>query len=171
MSSYKHIRETMISEYKERSLPYRERLSSWSKEPPITIAHRPTNLARARTLGYRAKQGVAVVRVRLSKGSSKRRTPSGGRKPSRSGRYFTRAKSMQAIAEERAARKFSNYEVLNSYYVGETGTRNYFEIIMLDRNSSSIRNDPFYSMVISRRSRAFRGVTAQGRKHRGLIVK
>src|SRR5208283_2367646 len=109
---------------------------------------KPTNLARARKLGYKAKQGVVIVRVKVSKGKSKRRQPSGGRKPSKSGRYYTRSKSMQAIAEERATKKFSNTEVLNSYFVGDSGTHSYYEVIMLDTSSPVIRADPFYSKVI-----------------------
>ena len=130
---------------------------------------RPANLARARKLGYRAKQGVLVVRVKVTKGRSKRRQPSGGRKPSKSGRYYSRAKSMQSIAEERASKKFVNCEVFNSYYVGDTGTHSYYEIIMLDRTAPTIRADPLYAQIISKRNRAVRGLTASGKRHRGLM--
>ena len=131
---------------------------------------RPTNLARARKLGYKAKQGVVIVRVKVSKGKSKRRLPSGGRKPSKSGKYYTRSKSMQAIAEERATKKFTNAEVLNSYFVGDSGTHTYYEIIMLDRNSPVIRPTRHYSRVIARKNRAVSGLTAAGRRHRGLMA-
>ncbi len=169
MSSYKHIRATLISQYKARPQEYRERLMKWGSEGTAVRVNRPTNLARARKLGYKAKQGVLVVRVKVSKGKSKRRQPSGGRKPSKSGRYYTRSKSMQAIAEERATKKFTNTEVLNSYFVGDSGTHEYYEIIMLDRESPVIKADPLYSGVIARRNRAVMGLTASGRRHRGLM--
>ncbi|MDE1865997.1 MAG: 50S ribosomal protein L15e [Candidatus Micrarchaeota archaeon] len=169
MSSYKHIRSTIISQYKERPQEYREKLMKWGSEGTVTKVSRPTNLARARKLGYRAKQGVIVARVKVSKGKSKRRQPSGGRKPSKSGKYYTRSKSMQAIAEERATKKFSNAEVLNSYFVGDSGSHEYYEIIMLDRESPVVRADPLYSRAISRKNRAVLGLTASGRRHRGLM--
>jgi large subunit ribosomal protein L15e len=169
MSSYKHIRQTILSEYKERPQAYRNKIIRWSTGGSVVRVDRPTNLARARKLGYKAKEGVVTVRVGVNKGSSKRKTPSGGRKPSKSGRYFTRAKSMQAIAEERAARRFSNCEVLNSYFIGESGTKTFFEIIMLDRAKPTITSDPFYSNVIARKNRAYRGITSSGRRHRGMI--
>jgi len=170
MSSYKHIRETIIAEYKARPQNYREKLMKWGAEGTAVRVERPTNLARARKLGYKAKQGVVVVRVKVSKGKSKRRLPSGGRKPSKSGKYYTRSKSMQAIAEERATKKFTNAEVLNSYFVGDSGTHSYYEIIMLDRDSPVIRSDPSFSRVIAMKNRAVRGLTAAGRRHRGLLA-
>lgn len=170
MSSYKQIRATMISQYQERPIEYRERLMKWGAEGTAVRVDRPTNLSRARKLGYKAKQGVVVVRVKVSKGKSKRRQTSGGRKPSKSGRYYTRSKSMQSIAEERATKKFTNAEVLNSYFVGDSGSHSYYEIIMLDRSSPVIQSDPTYSRVIARKNRAVRGLTASGRRHRGLMA-
>jgi large subunit ribosomal protein L15e len=169
MSSYKQIRATLISQYKERPKEYRERLMKWAAEGTATRVDRPTNLARARKLGYKAKQGVIVVRVKVSKGKSKRRMPSGGRKPSKSGKYYTRSKGMQAIAEERASKKFVNAEVLNSYFAGDSGSHEYYEIIMLDRESPVIKSDPSYARVIAMKDRAVRGLTASGRRHRGLM--
>jgi large subunit ribosomal protein L15e len=168
MSSYKHIRDTIINEYKEKNQTYKDKITKWSSEPPIVKVDRPSNLARARKLGYKAKEGVSVIRVGISKGRSKRKTPSGGRKPSKSGRYFTRAKSMRAIAEERAARRFANQEVLNSYFIGDSGLKSFFEVILLDINKNTIKSDPLYSKVVERRNRVYRGLTSAGQRHRGL---
>jgi large subunit ribosomal protein L15e len=132
---------------------------------------KPTNIARARELGYKAKEGVLIARVRVKRGSSKREANAGGRKPSKSGRFFTRAKSLQAIAEERAVRKFSNCEVLNSYFTGSSGADKFFEVILLDRSRPSLANDPEYSRVLAQRNRASRGLTSSGRRHRGLSRK
>ncbi len=171
MSTYDHIKETFQNEYKERNSEYKGRLTRWSAEPPIVRVPRPTNIARARELGYKAKEGIDIVRVMVRGGSSKRKQHGGGRKPSKSGRYFTRAKSLQAIAEGRAAQAYKNYEVLNSYFVGKAGTKEYYEVIMLNRQSKVLASDPYYSAILSQTGRALRGLTSAGRKHRGIVRK
>jgi large subunit ribosomal protein L15e len=168
MGLYTHVKQNTIDSYKNKSEPYRQRLIEFNRQPTITRVEHPTNIARARTLGYRAKQGVLVVRVRVIGGSSKRKTVSGGRKPSKSGRYFTRHKSMIAIAEGRAARKFSNCEVLNSYFVGKSGSNSFFEVILLERNNPAVISDKIYSKIISSKGRAMRGITSAGKAHRGI---
>ncbi|MDE1810539.1 MAG: 50S ribosomal protein L15e [Candidatus Micrarchaeota archaeon] len=171
MSMYKQMRETFINEYKERSDAYKARLIQWNSEPPITRIEKPTNIARARKLGYKAKQGVVVARVVVKGGKKKRKDPAGGRKPSKAGMYFARRKSVQSIAEERAARKFPNCEVLNSYFVGSAGSSKFYEVILLDRGQGSIMSDPAYKAIVGQRNRVYRGLTSSGRKHRGLRYK
>jgi large subunit ribosomal protein L15e len=168
---YKQLKQTMESEYKERSDLYKSRIIKWNTEPSIVRIEKPTNIARARELGYKAKEGVIIARVTLHGGTRKRKHPAGGRKQHTSGRYFTQAKSLQSIAEERAGRKFSNCEVLNSYFVGVAGSRNFYEIIMLERNNSVIQSDPQYSGIIAQKGRAFRGLTSTGKRHRGMARK
>jgi large subunit ribosomal protein L15e len=159
MGMYKYIRETMQTEYKERSDPYRARLAAWRKDGAIVRAERPTNLPRARTLGYKAKNGYVLVRVRAGRGQRKRHRPWGGRKPAKNVSYLAPGKSYQSMAEEKAARKFPNLDVLNSYWIGEDGTSRYFEIIMVD---------PALVDIGIRRTGVFRGLTSSGRRHRGL---
>lgn len=163
MSSYKQIQKTFINEYKERSPVYKQRIRSWKKQPTVVRAERPTNLARARTLGYRAKPGYLIARVTIDKGMRKRPQPSGGRKPSKSGRFFSPNKSHRQMAEEKAARRYRNCEVLNSYWVGEDGQTTFFEIILLERDKAGISE-----LARSRRGRVFRGLTSAARKSRGL---
>ena len=171
MSMYKLVKSTFIQEYKTRPEPYKQRLVEWSAQAPVVNAGKPTNIARARELGYKAKEGIFIARVRVKGGSKKRQAPSGGRKPHTSGRFFTRAKSLQAIAEGRAAARFSNCEVLNSYFVGSAGSSKFFEVIMLDRSSPTLAHDPKYGSIIASRNRALRGLTHVGRKHRGISKK
>lgn len=171
MGAYKYIKETMQNEYKARDSVLRGKIVGWRKEGAFTRVDRPTNLARARELGYKAKPGIIIVRVKVRRGSSKREKPSRGRKPSKYGRFFDYRKSSQAVAEERAARHFTNCEVLNSYYVGDDGEYKFFEAILVDRGNPSIANDAYYSKVTSQRNRVYRGLTAAGRKHRGIIRK
>ncbi len=165
------MKEAFQEEYKQRSDIYKARITKWNSEPPIMRISKPTNIARARELGYKAKEGILMARVRVRGGKSKREAPDGGRKPSKSGRFFSRAKSLQAIAEERAATRFSNCEVLNSYFIGAAGTEKFYEIILLDRSNKGVQNSPLYKEILAQRGRAYRGLTHQGRKHRGLANK
>ncbi|MCL4383792.1 MAG: 50S ribosomal protein L15e [Candidatus Marsarchaeota archaeon] len=168
MSLYKQVKQTFISEYKNKSDQLKERIIKWNTESPVIKINNPTNIARARELGYKAKEGIIVVRVKIRKGKRKRQQADGGRKPSKSGRFFSMQKSLQSISEERAAKKFSNYEVLNSYYVGQTGMEKFYEVILMDRNNPVLINDKIYSNIISQKNRVSRGLTSSGKKHRGL---
>jgi len=161
MGMHKYMMETFEKEYSERSPIYRARLVKWAKEPTVSRVERPTNLARARTLGFKAKQGYIIVRVKAGRGSRKRPHPMGGRKPGKNVAYRSPEKSYQAVAEEKAATKFTNMEVLNSYWVGATGINKYFEVILVDPVKVDI---PAAKAV----GRAFRGLTSAGKKHRGL---
>ncbi|MEM2265597.1 MAG: 50S ribosomal protein L15e [Candidatus Hadarchaeales archaeon] len=139
------------------------------KEPSVVRLRKPTKIKRARALGYKAKQGVIVVRVRVRKGGRRKPRPSRGRKPSKMGVLkFTPRKSLQWIAEERAARKYPNLEVLNSYWVDSDGKNEYFEVILIDPHHPVIKSDPQLSQIKAR-GRVFRGLTAAGRKARGLL--
>ncbi len=171
MSMYKQMKESFQNGYKERSDLYKSRIVAWKDAPPVSRIDKPTNIARARELGYRAKDGIILARVRVKGGTKKRDAFGGGRKPSKSGRFFAPGKSTQSIAEERAARRFSNCEVLSSYFVGSAGSDRFFEIIMVDRNSPSIASDRHYNAVITQHGRAYRGITYSGRSHRGIAMK
>ncbi len=168
MGAYKYIKETFQNEYKERADEYRARISQWRKMPSIVRVEKPTNVARARELGYKAKKGIFVVRVRIGKGLRRRRSPKAGRKARHNYLYVQPGLSHQVIAEQRAARKHPNAEVINSYWVGEDGQYKYFEVILADRGS---KLDAATEKIVSRKGRAFRGLTSAGKKVRGLRAK
>ncbi len=147
------------------------KLIQWRREPAIVRVEKPTRLDRARALGYKAKLGFVVVRVRVRKGGLRKPRPNKGRRPKRMGIYgFAPAKSLRLIAEERAARKYPNLEVLNSYYVGEDGQYKWFEVILVDPHHPAIKNDPDINWICEKqhRRRVFRGLTSAGKKMRGL---
>ncbi len=149
----------------------RERLVKWRREPTVVRIKKPTRLDRARALGYKAKPGFVVVRVRVRKGGLRKPRPNKGRRPKRMGVYgYAPAKSLRLIAEERAARKFPNLEVLNSYYVGEDGNYKWFEVILVDPHHPAICKDPDIKWICEKqhRGRVFRGLTSAGKKMRGL---
>ncbi|MEM3576876.1 MAG: 50S ribosomal protein L15e [Candidatus Bathyarchaeia archaeon] len=152
----------------------RQRLIEWRRQPAITRVEKPTRLDRARRLGYKAKQGFIIVRVRVRRGGLRKQRPRSGRRPKRMGvKKFKPAKSLRLIAEERAARKFPNLEVLNSYWVGEDGRSKWFEVIMVDPHHPAIKADKDVSWITQKqhKRRVFRGLTSAGKKVRGLRLK
>ena len=168
MGFYKYLRDAWL---KAKEI-FRERLVKWRKEPVVKRIERPTRLDRARRLGYKPKQGFVVVRVRVRKGGRDRPLYGrGGRKPSKAGvKKFTPGKSLQWIAEEKAARKYPNLEVLNSYYVAEDGQYKWFEVILVDKHHPVIKSDKNISWIAEPQhtGRVFRGLTSAGKKARGL---
>ena len=150
----------------------KERLIELRKQPAIQRVEKPIRIDRARRLGYKAKRGFIIVRVRIKKGGRKRRLYGRrGRKPSKAGVVkFTPKKSLRWIAEERAQRKFPNLEVLNSYYLAEDGKYKWYEVIMVDKNLPEIKADKNIKWITEKqhRRRVFRGLTSAGKKARGL---
>lgn len=125
-SVYNYIKQSFLQNLKSKLIEFR-------KQPSIIRIEKPTLLNRARALGYKAKQGFVVVRVRIRKGGRKVKLRArGGRKPLKAGLYYTPSLSLREIAEQRAKKKFPNLEVVNSYYVAEDGKYKWFEVILID---------------------------------------
>lgn len=154
---------------------YRERLIGFRKEKEsIVRLEKPTNIPRARNLGYKAKKGFVVVRVRVRKGSGLHRRPIRKRRPKRMGvNKLTRRIPIQGIAEKRANKKFPNCEVLNSYFIGEDGLHKYYEVILVDVSAPEILSDQEINWIAApqHRNRAERGLTSIQKRARGLRVK
>ena len=153
----------------------RERMAGWRREPVFQRIERPTRLDAARRVGYRAKQGITVVRTRVRRGGLRKGKIHMKRKPSKAGiKKITMAKSIQRIAEERTSKRYPNLEVLNSYWVGEDGKNKFFEVIMVDPHHPAIKADKQLGWIAegnSHRGRAFRGKTSAGKRGRGLYNK
>lgn len=148
-----------------------QRVIDWRRQPTIIRVEKPTRLDRARKLGYKAKQGFVIARVRVRRGGLKRTRPKAGRRQKRMGvKKYKPAKSLRLIAEERAARKFPNLEVLNSYWVWEDGRNKWFEVVMVDPSHPVIRSDKDVGWICEdvHRGRVFRGLTSAGKEVRGL---
>ncbi|TFH18461.1 50S ribosomal protein L15e [Candidatus Bathyarchaeota archaeon] len=119
-----------------------QRAIVWRKEPSSVRVDKPTRLDRARSLGYKAKHGVIVVRTRVRRGGRRKLRPVLGRRQKRMGvTKFTSAKSKQLIAEERTSRKYPNMEVLNSYWVWQDGRYKWYEVILVDPSHPAIKSD------------------------------
>ncbi len=147
------------------------RLIEWRKQSVVTRIEKPTRLDKAHRLGYKAKQGFVMVRIRVRRSGMRKRRPTAGRRPKRMGvKKFKHSKSVRLIAEERVARKFPNLEVLNSYWVGEDGTSKWYEVILVDPHHPVIVSDASISWIAQKqhRRRVFRSLTSAGKKVRAL---
>ena len=168
MSIYKHVRNLWKKPHTNEL--WRERLIAWRKEPVTVKLERPTRIDRARSLGYKAKQGYIIVRQRVLRGGHTRPQIKAGRRSKRFGTRLNLSKNYQQIAEERTQKKFKNMVVLNSYWVAKDGKNYWFEVILVDPNHPVIKSSKNMEWLQNkkRRSRVFHGQTSAGRKGRGI---
>ncbi len=148
-----------------------ERLISWRKEENYRRIDHPTRLDKARSMGYKAKQGVTLVRVRVRRGGLRKRRIAKGRRAKRKGILrITMKKNIQRMAEERVQRRYPNMEVLNSYQVGQDGMHKWYEVILVDPYNPSVLSDKNLNWISNQAhsGRAFRGLTSAGTMGRGL---
>ncbi len=173
MGLYKYLQEMWKKPKENNKEGYRELLLNVRREPATTRLERPTRLDRARSLGYKAKQGIFVVRQRVTKGGHYRPKIRKGRRSKHSGQTMALRKNYKLIAEERAARKFKNCEVLNSYNLCEDGVNKWFEVIMVDKSHPVIKKDKNLAWLSEPKhtGRVHRGKTSAGRKSRALHKK
>jgi len=148
----------------------RERMIEWRKSEVFTKVEKPLRLDRARSLGYKAKKGFVIIRIRLKRGGHKRPRPNKGR---RSKRLHTRKNlkmNYKWIAEQRVERKYKNLEVLNSYLIGKDGIHYFYEVICVDADKPEIKSDKTMSWIGTgaNKKRAMRGLTSAAKKSRGL---
>lgn len=171
MNFYKYVRKAWKDPEKYIRKIYKERLTRWNKEGSFVRVEHPTRIDKARQLGYKAKRGYMIVRARIKKGGRKKSRFKAGRRPKRMGvTRITARKNLQGIAEERTAKRYPNLEVLNSYWVGETGKQKYFEVILVDPHHPHIKDDPRINWICEKqhKGRVHRGLTSAGKKARGL---
>jgi large subunit ribosomal protein L15e len=148
-----------------------DRMQVWRRQGTVVRIERPTRIDRARNLGYKAKQGIVMARVKVRRGGRRRSRYIRARRSNRMGKNRrTPGKSLKRIAEERASRKYPNMEVLNSYWVGQDGRQKWFEVILVDGHHPAIKSDYQLSWIggAEHRGRADRGKTSAGRKGRGM---
>lgn len=170
MGIYKYIREAWNNP--ENNSLFRERMIQWRKDPATIRIEHPTRLDRARSLGFKAKPGIVVLRQRVARGgrmNPKHRHP---RRSKRMSRRKDLALSYQTVAEIRAQKSYPNMEVLNSYWVGKDGQYYWFEIIMVDKSHPAILADPQLNWIAhpAQRGRVFRGLTASAKRSRGILT-
>jgi large subunit ribosomal protein L15e len=148
----------------------RKRMVEWRHSGVFTKVDKPLRLDRARALGYKDKTGFVIVRVRVKRGGHKRPRPNKGRRSVRMHTNMNLKMNYQTIAEQRAARKYTNLEVLNSYQIGKDGINYFYEVILVDPQVPEIKSDKNVNFVCDRknRKRSLRGLTSASKKTRGF---
>lgn len=170
MGIYKYITKAWEKPKESLGDVWYERIVQWRVEEPTLRIDHPTRLDRARALGYKAKPGFLIVRQRVERGGHVREQFKSGRTPRKYGHRMNLEQSYQWICEQRAAKRFPNCEVLNSYWVGKDGTYYWYEIIMIDKAHPAVLADKNMKWIAkpANRRRVFRGLTSAGKKSRGL---
>lgn len=134
--------QTWIRLWKENSSEIRERVIKWRKETAVMRIDKPSRIQRARRLGYKAKQGIIVVRMRVGTGGMRKQRPTGGRRPKHLG--VTRIKAdddMKTVANRRVLQRYPNMKFLGSYFVYKDGKHYWFEVILADPDHPRIAQD------------------------------
>jgi large subunit ribosomal protein L15e len=174
MGAYKYVEEL----YKRKQsdvMRFLQRLRCWEYRQLKAIhrASRPSRPDKARRLGYRAKQGYVIYRIRIRRGGRKRQVRKGqvcGKPAGQGVNQLKPSRSLRATAEERVGRKLGALRVLNSYWVAQDATYKYFEVILVDPFHKAIRRDARINWIAkpTMKHREMRGLTGAGKKSRGI---
>lgn len=175
MGAYKYLQE-LWKKKQSTVMQFILRMRTWEYRQMAAVhrCSKPSRIERARRLGYKAKQGYVVYRVKIRRGNRKRPAPKGvvcGKLKSIGIVGLKNVKNYQSVAEEKVGRKLPGLRVLNSYWVGQDATFKFFEVILVDPAHQAIRNDPRINWICSQKHREMRGLTSAGKKHRGLRTK
>eukprot|EP00357_Protocruzia_adherens_P019956 CAMPEP_0115011042 /NCGR_PEP_ID=MMETSP0216-20121206/23734_1 /TAXON_ID=223996 /ORGANISM="Protocruzia adherens, Strain Boccale" /LENGTH=204 /DNA_ID=CAMNT_0002379489 /DNA_START=63 /DNA_END=677 /DNA_ORIENTATION=- len=177
MGAYKYLEELWKKKQSD-VLRFILRIRTWEYRqlPTIHRATRPSRPDKARRLGYKAKQGYVIYRIKVRRGGRKRPNSKGivyGKPVHHGINQLKFQRNLRSVAEERVGRKCGNLRVLNSYWVGQDATYKFFEVILADPSHKTIRRDPRINWICNAtmKHRELRGLTAAGRQHRGLGAK
>ena len=177
MGAYKYLEE--IWKKKQSDLMrFVLRMRTWEYRqlPAIHRCTRPSRPEKARKLGYKAKQGFVIYRIKIRRGGRKKPVAKGiiNGKPKTQGVVGVKGtKSLKVIAEQRVGKRIPSLRVLNSYWVGQDATYKFFEVILVDTAHKAIRRDPKINWIAKppHKRREQRGLTSAGKKNRGLRKK
>ncbi|KAG0007256.1 60S ribosomal protein L15, partial [Podila clonocystis] len=174
MGAYKYLEE-LAKKKQSDVMRFLLRVRCWEYRQLNVIhrASRPSRPDKARRLGYKAKQGYVIYRIRVRRGGRKKPVAKGATfgKPGGHGvNQLKYQRSLQATAEERVGRKCGNLRVLNSYWVNQDSTYKYFEVILVDPSHKAIRRDARINWIVNpvHKRREARGLTSATKKNRGF---
>jgi large subunit ribosomal protein L15e len=176
MGAYKYLEEL----YKKKqcdAMRFLLRVRCWEYRqlPVLTRVPKPTRPDKARRLGYKAKQGYVIYRIRVRRGGRKRPNWKGivyGKPVHQGVKGLKFERNLRSVAEERVGRRCTNLRVLNSYWVNQDATFKFFEVILVDPFHNAIRRDPRINWIVApvHKHRELRGLTSAGKHSRGLSV-
>ena len=126
MGAYKYVEELWRKKQSD-VLRFLLRVRCWEYRqlPSITRCQQPTRPDKARRMGYKAKQGYVIYRVRVRRGGRKKPVSKGivYGKPASCGIVGLKAaRNLRNVAEERVGRKCGGLRVLNSYWVNQVSS-------------------------------------------------
>jgi len=170
VSSYHHIGKAFRNVSREA---HQTRMISWRASEAAVVVDKPLNITKARMLGYKAKKGFVVVRIRVQRGGRSRPRHVHGRKSRKQHESLILKMNYRWVAEGRAEKKYPNLEVLNSYPLGKDGKHYFYEVIMVDPSKPEIKSDKDINWICNpeNHNRAARGLTSAAKKSRGLRTK
>ena len=146
---YAQVSKSWQSIFHEKAGEIRARAVELRREPAIKRLERPSRLDRARALGYKAKEGVIVVRARVSRGGMRKQRPVSGRRPKHMGVLKIKSSvSAQAVAERRVSERFPNLKVMGSYLIWKDGRFAWFECVLIDPLHPAIKSDYDYRRAL-----------------------
>lgn len=137
--------------WKENANVLKNRAIDWRNQPTMLRIERPSKIDRARRLGYKAKQGFTVVRIRVGRGGMRKQRPKAGRRQKHIGVVrIKQSDSMRKVAERRVAKKHPNMKVIGSYYLYKDGINYWFECILVDKNHPAVYKDKELKHMLNR---------------------
>jgi len=142
---YSQIGETWQKVFKDKSGDILQRAVALRRGPTMERLERPSRLDKARMLGYKAKEGVVVVRIRVAAGGMRRPRPVSGRRPKHMGVLRMKSdESVQRVAERRVKERHANLKLIGSYLLWVDGKHRWFECVLVDPNHPAIKKDYDY---------------------------
>ncbi|OLD32764.1 MAG: 50S ribosomal protein L15 [Thaumarchaeota archaeon 13_1_40CM_2_39_13_2] len=128
--------------WRENAPELRAKAVEWRRQNSLVRVERPSRIQKARQLGYKAKQGIVVIRMRVGRGNMRRKRPVAGRRPKHLGVLRIKpALSMQKVAERRVLERHPNMKLLGSYYLYQDGLYLWYEVILADPSHPRILKD------------------------------
>ncbi len=173
-SFYSHIKEAWKTpkEGKLAELQW-QRKQEWRNQGAIERIERPTRLDKARELGYKAKQGIIVVRVSVRKGGARKQRHKAGRRTKRQGVTASAAAS-PSRASPRSAPPAPPEPARAELLRRRTGRPPEVAGSHPRRPRAPghpERRRPQLDLRDDHAGRAFRGLTDAGRRNRGLAAR
>eukprot|EP00958_Prasinococcus_capsulatus_P017787 scaffold2043_cov375-Prasinococcus_capsulatus_cf.AAC.1 len=123
MGAYKYLEEIWRKKQSD-ALRFLLRVRCWEYRQSTNVCRvtYPTRPDKARRLGFKAKQGYCIYRVRVRRGGRKRPVHKGQvyGKPVHQGITKLKFKrNLKSVAEERVGKRCGGLRVLNSYWVNQ----------------------------------------------------
>ncbi len=128
--------------WQENRAEIRKKAVLWRKQHSLTKIDKPSRIKRARRLGYKAKPGIIIVRMRVGAGGMRKNRPKGGRRPKHLGVSRIKGRTnMKQVAENRVAQRYSNMTILGSYFLYGDSMHYWYEVVLADQYNSNVIKD------------------------------